>query len=142
MVSVPGTISFTINEIGTLDQIDSVHSAGEGKTYYFIKYEFKGSMDNPSGSKIHPHSLDETGWDPAPQFVVVLDDATKYQSVANSHLLAQKYDYETSSFRVNFQTNEWTNYVSVWRLDKGLQPTFALKYIDPNGNTKFIKVKS
>jgi hypothetical protein len=60
-------------EIGRTDQTDDVHQASEGKEFYYIVYEYLGDENNPNSLTIHPRSMNETGWDPAPQFVIMKD---------------------------------------------------------------------
>jgi hypothetical protein len=141
LIPLEGQASFKVKEVGTVDEIDEFHQAGEGKTFHYIIYEFKGDASNPKGATIHPTMLAETGWDPAPQFVTIVDGDDKYPSSGYAHglLTLKGYDVPIVS-NVNFTTTEWSIQAAVWKVDQGTTPTYAFKYIDTAGNPRYFKL--
>jgi hypothetical protein len=139
LIPIEGSASFEIIEIGTTDQADNFHKAGEGKELYYVIYEYSGDENNPNSVTIHPRSLNETGWDPAPQFVLIEDGEDDYSSSSYSDPLLESLGYDPSFSGPDLnETDFWAN---VWEIDEGTTPQMALKYIDMEGTPHYIEVK-
>jgi len=137
LVSLIGNLSFKVTEIGTIDKINDYTVAAEGKTFYYFLFEFKGDTDNPESLTIHPRNIDESGWDPAPQFVAIMNGEDKRPSISRSNNLMLVRDIDSPN---EFTVDSWLPYAAVWELPVDAQPIYALKFIDPDGVTTFIKV--
>jgi hypothetical protein len=107
-------------------------------TFYYAVFEFKGREDNPKSSEIHPSTILQTGWDPAPQLVLVLNGKSFYQNAYRSELSRMKKIKIENSVPVD-QKN-WLTDIATWIQDKNTPPELALKYINPQGETKYIKI--
>jgi len=136
-----GKGSFRIKEIGETKEIDKFHQAKEGKVLRYIIFEFKGDSNNPAGNKIHPFHFSETGWDPAPQFVAILNGKEKYASLYYQRAMLKKKGYQAPLGGLELTRSEWTPQVTVWQMEEKEKVTFALKYIAPGGNPHYLKVK-
>ena len=139
LIPVEGSVSFEIIKTGRTDQADSFHQAGEGKELYYVIYNFKGDSDNPKGSTIRPSSISQTGWDPAPQFVMIEDGEDDYASSSYRRPLLQSLDYDASLSGPDFTEEEVC--AAVWEVEEGSTPEIALKYIDMDGEAHYIEFK-
>ena len=138
LIPVEGNASFEIIEIGRTDKTDDFHQAGEGKELYYVVYEYSGNKNNPDSVTIHPRSIDETGWDPAPQFVLIENGEDDYSSSYYSDSLLESLGYDPSFSGPDLnETDVWAN---VWEIDEGTTPKMALKYIDMDGGVHYLKV--
>lgn len=139
LIPIEGSASFEIIEIGTTDQADDFHQAGEGKELYYVIYEYSGDENNPDSVNIHPRSLNETGWDPAPQFVLIENGEDDYSSSSYSDPLLESLGYDPSFSGPDLnETDVWAN---VWEVEEGTTPQMALKYMDIDGKAHYIEVK-
>ena len=138
LIDLEGNVSFEIMEFGRTDQADSFHQAGEGKELYYVLYNFKGNLNNPKGNTIRPAMISQTGWDPAPQFVMIEDGEDDYASSSYRRPLLQSLGYDASISGSDF--NEEEVCAAVWKVDEGTTPELALKYIDMDGVAHYLKV--
>ena len=139
LIPVKGNVSFEIMELGRTDKADNFHQAGEGKELYYVLYNFKGSEDNSDSLTLHPMSISETGWDPAPQFVMIENGEYDYASSSYRRPLLQSLGYDASLSGPDF--NEEEVCAAVWKVDEGTTPELALKYIDMEGDVHYLKVE-
>jgi hypothetical protein len=139
LIPVEGNATIKITEIGRTDQIDEFHQASEGKELYYIVYEYIGDENNPNSLTIHPRSMNETGWDPAPQFVIIEDGDDDYSSSTYSKSLLESLGYDASSFGPDL--NEEAVWAGVWEIEEGITPTVAFKYTDMDGVVHYVKVE-
>lgn len=137
LISLSGKASFKVKEFSTIDEANG-SKASPGQTFYYAVFEFKGDAANPSGSSIHPSIIQETGWDPAPQLVLVIDGKSFYQNSYRGEISRTKKIDIAYGTEVTQKT--WVNDIASWIHDKDIKPTLALKYIDPQGITRYIKV--
>ena len=140
LITLPGKASFKIIESGVIDKIDDFHKAHSGKSLLYLLYEFKGDASNPEGDTIHPYSLSETGWDPAPQFVIIIDGKDKYASSYYTRSMLRSKGYEAPLGGIKIAHTEWVTNAAVWEIDQDVIPIVALKYIDLQGGVHYIKV--
>lgn len=139
LIDLEGNVSFEIIKTGRIDQADNFHKAGEGKELYYVIYNFKGNTDNPKGNTIHPSMISQTGWDPAPQFVMIEDGDDDYASSSYSRPLLQSLGYDASLSGPDFTEEEvW---VAVWKVEEGSTPQIGLKYIDMEGEAHYLEVE-
>jgi uncharacterized lipoprotein YehR (DUF1307 family) len=140
LIPLKGKVSIKIKEIGTTEEIDKYNKAGEGKTYQYIIYEFKGDASNPDSNTIHPSKLNETGWDPAPQFVTIINGEDDYPGSywENDLLIAKGYDKIRLS--TDFTVSEWITKAAVWEVDKKDKPEYAFKFISTEDETVYYEV--
>ena len=138
--SLTGKAFFKVKETGTADSLSSSKKAKEGYLFYYIVFDFKGDKNNPTGKFIHPQSLVETGWDPAPQFVAIVNKKDKYAKSYYRRDLLRLKGYESPLFDPKLNQEEWETTAAVWELNKDDKPVFALKYIDTNGEAKYLKL--
>jgi len=139
LIPLEGNANFKIIEIGKTDKADDFHQAGEGKELYYVVYEYAGDENNPDSITIHPRSINETGWDPAPQFVLIEDGEDDYSSSYYSDSLLESLGYDSSTDPDLNESGFWAN---VWEIDAGEDPTVVLKYIDMSGVDHYIKVQN
>jgi hypothetical protein len=141
LINLSGEASFRIKEIGQTTKLDSIHKAKGDKTYYYVIYEFKGSSETPTSKTIHPGSLFETGWDPAPALVIITtDNKPHYPSSANSWLFAKKQGL-IKSLDIKLNNGQMETTAAVWNIDQNEKPVLALKYVDLRGEIKYIKIE-
>jgi len=141
LIPLEGNIDIRIVEIGETKEIDLTHKASEGKVLKYIIYEIKGRSDNPDGNTIHPSQVYETGWDPAPQFVNIVDSDDKYASSSYSRPLLKAKDYDAPLGGPEFTTAEWQPAANVWNVSEKDDLVLAFKYIDMSGEEKFLEVQ-
>ena len=139
LILVEGKAGFKIVEIGTIDKIDNFHQAGEGKELYYVVYEYKGNENNPDSVTIHPSSISETGWDPAPQFIIIDNGEDDYSSSYYSRSLLEFLGYD--ALLSGPDLNEEDVWVNVWEVDYSTIPQLALKYTDMSGDVHYIEVE-
>jgi hypothetical protein len=139
LIPVEGNATFKLIEIGRTDKTDNFHQAGEGKELYYVVYEYIGDENNPDSLTIHPRSISETGWDPAPQFVILDGNDEDYSSSSYSRSLLESLGYDASLSGPDLnETEVWAN---VWEIEEGLNPEIVLKYIDMDGGVHYVEVK-
>jgi hypothetical protein len=138
LIPLPGKASFKIKEIGQQNKIGEV-LAVEGKTYFYVLFEFKGWPENPKGETIKPKEVDETGWDSAPQIVLIWGDKEYTQDGYGTELLRDK---GLKTEKASLQQAEWTTQAAAWYQDKNQEPIFAVKYINKQGQKKYIKINN
>ena len=81
--------------------------------------------------------ISQTGWDPAPQFVMIEDGDDNYPSSSYSRPLLQSLGYDASLSGPDFTEEEvW---VAVWKVEEGSTPQIALKYIDMDGKAHYLE---
>lgn len=130
LIDMEGTVTFKPTESGSLDAIGN-DTAPDGQTFYYVLYEFKGDPSNPDSNTIHPSMSHETGWDPAPQFVMVMDGDTDYPgSYYENDLLETKNIEETDE---EFTDSEWSTQAAVWEAEVGADASFGILYTAPDG---------
>ncbi len=136
-----GQARFTVKEFGTLDQIDQFNKAGDGDTYYYALFDFAGNTGNPAGPKIHPNSIQESGWDPAPQLVIIADGKMAYQDVPATLKLDRARGLVEARY-VDLSQPKVNPLGAIWPNAKGYAPDLALRYIDQAGAVKFIRIEA
>lgn len=134
-----GKITTRLKEVGSLKELDSLHKARGDYQYYYVIYEIKGNSSNPKGNTIHPQTAEETGWDPAPQFVVYQDGKTKYPSSVYRRSILRAKNYEAPLFTPDFNQEKWQIMAAGWKLNS--KPTILFKYISPDGKANYLKVE-
>ena len=137
LINLIGKASFTVKEFSSIDEANG-SKAVPGMTFYYAVYDFKGSEDNPSGPTINPVSIQQTGWDPAPQLVLVIDGKSFYQNAYRGEVSRTKKINITYNIDVNQKT--WVTDLATWIQDKNIKPILALKYTNPQGVIKYIKI--
>ena len=137
LIDLEGNVSFEIIKTGRTDEADSFHQAGEGNELYYVIYNFKGNTDNPSGTTIRPAMISQTGWDPAPQFVMIEDGEDDYASSSYRRPLLQSLGYDASLSGPDFTEEEVC--AAVWEVEEGSTPQIALKYIDMDGEAHYLE---
>ena len=140
LITMKGIVDIRIIEIGEIKEVDSFHKAKEGKILKYVIYEVKGRADNPDSATIRPGSMKETGWDPAPQFVRIVDGDDKYSSSFYSRPLLKSKNYDAPLNGPKFTTADWQPAANVWEIEEGNEPILAFKYIDMEGESKFMKI--
>ncbi|MBW1973240.1 MAG: hypothetical protein DRG20_03880 [Deltaproteobacteria bacterium] len=137
--SYKGKAYFRVKEFGRIDKIGS-KQARPGKIFYYAIYDFKGFPDNPCGKMIHPSVFREIGWDPAPQLVIIIKGKSRYSSYFYSTIFEKERGIKRVSGLSLNQPN-WVTLAAVWYKKEVKKPIFAIKYVDPKGKIKYIKVK-
>ncbi|KKT35645.1 MAG: hypothetical protein UW35_C0009G0011 [Candidatus Collierbacteria bacterium GW2011_GWF2_44_15] len=137
LINLSGKASFKVKEFGNTDEADG-SKAVPGMTFFYAVFEFIGDQNNPSGSSIHPSTIQQTGWDPAPQLVLVINGKSFYQNAYRSEVSkTKKIDI---AFGTEVTQKTWVTDIATWIQDKDIKPELALKYITPQGETKYIKI--
>lgn len=137
LIDLSGKASFKVKEFGHMDEADGA-SAISGMTFYYAVFEFKGDQMNPFGDTIHPDTIQQTGWDPAPQLVLIINDKPFYQNAYRTEVSrAKKIPIQ---YNVDVNQKDWITDVATWIQSKSAQPTLALKYVDTQGNIKYVKI--
>jgi len=137
LINLSGKASFKVKEFSSVDEANG-SKAVSGMTFYYAVYEFKGSKDNPSGPTINPVSIQQTGWDPAPQLVLVINGKSFYQNAYRGEVSRTKKINITYNIDVSQKT--WVTDLATWIQDKNTKPILALKYTNPQGAIKYIKI--
>jgi len=137
LITLTGKATIKVKKFGSQDKL-KLTEAKQGKTYYYALYDFKGSSTNPKGNSIQPTVLGQTGWDPAPALVLIIDGQEKVSS--NPLFLLQALNIPID-YHHELTRDDWISYAGQWQADKGLQPVLAIKYYDPQGNKKYIKIE-
>jgi len=138
LVPVEGKATISLIKVGTTDKTDNFHQADEGKELYYVVYEYIGDTNNPDSLTIHPRSIDETGWDPAPQFVILEDGEEDYGSSYYSDSLLESLGYDSSTDPDLNESGFWAN---VWEVEEDSKPEVVFKYIDMEGEIHYLEVK-
>lgn len=139
LIPVEGNATIEIIEIGTTDKADNFHKAGEGKELYYIVYEYKGNKNNPNSLTIHPRALDETGWDPAPQFIIIDNGDEDYSGSYHSDAILKSLEYDSAL--LDPELNESGYWSNVWEIEENLTPEVVFKYIDMQGEVHYLEVQ-
>ncbi len=134
-----GQARFVVKEFDAVDQLDQFNQAGEGDTYYYALFDFAGNTGNPRGPKIHPSSLQETGWDAAPQLVIIAGGKMAYLDVKNTKTFSRAKGL-VDAWNVDLSQPKISPLGAVWPNAKGYEPDLAIRYVDPSGAVKFIQV--
>jgi hypothetical protein len=141
LIPLEGRLDVRIVETGETQEIDVTHKAPQGKVLQYIIYEVRGREDNPKSNTIHPARMYETGWDPAPQMVRIVDGKDKYASSSYSRPLLKSKDYDAPLSGPEFEVEEWQPAAAVWAVEKDEKLTLAFKYIDMSGVPTYLEVK-
>ncbi len=141
LISLSGQATFKVKEIGQTAELSSIEKATGDKTYYYVIYEFNGSADTPTGSTIHPGRLDITGWDPAPALVIITSDNKPHFSRSGYNWTLARKKGLTKSLDIKLNNGKPETTVAVWKIKKSEKPILALKYISPEGEIEYIKIK-
>ena len=137
LINLSGKARFKVKEFSNIDEANG-SKAVEGMTFYYSVFEFIGDESNPSGSSINPSTIQQTGWDPAPQLVLVIDGKSFYQNSYRGEISrTKKIDI---AYGTEVTQKNWITDIATWIQDKNIKPTLALKYINPQGETKYIRI--
>ncbi len=136
-----GQASFKVKEIGETTQVSALNKARQGKKFYYLIFEFKGDPSIPQNGLVHPQFLQETGWDPAPQFVAIINGKDHYSKSLYARSLLKSKGYNPPLGSTPLNSSEWTTQAAVWIVETKSKPTLALKYIAPDKSVHYLKVK-
>lgn len=141
LIDLEGKATIKVLDIGTTKEIGKIKKAAEGKTFVYVIYEITGAEKNQTSLTIQPRRHDQTGWDPAPQFVTIIDGEDDYGTFSSEDILLEANGYEGEFGGIEFNQNETKQAAANWQIDENQDYYIALKYIDMDGNSKYIKIE-
>ena len=72
--------------------------------------------------------------------LIMVNKKDKYAKSYYRRDLLRLKGYESPLFDPKLNQEEWETTAAVWELNKDDKPVFALKYIDTNGEAKYLKL--